>query len=108
MRIAIVNSHARRIGGVESYLDVTIPALVRAGNEVAFFCEYDRPLYRSRVSTPDGTPVWCTSDLGADRALAKLREWKPDLIYAQGLNDPALEDRTIDLAPAVLHAHDYR
>ncbi len=43
MRIAIVNSNARVVGGVESYLDTVIPLLESAGHDLALLCEYDTP-----------------------------------------------------------------
>ena len=33
--------------------------------------------------------------------------WHPDVIYAHGLTDPAIEARTLEVAPAVFFAHNY-
>jgi glycosyltransferase involved in cell wall biosynthesis len=52
-------------------------------------------------------PVWSAAESGAAQALAKLRRWSPDLIYAHGLLDPELEASTIEVAPSVFFAHSY-
>jgi glycosyltransferase involved in cell wall biosynthesis len=107
MRIAVVNWSSRRVGGTETYLSNIVPELARLGHEVAFWCETDRPEGRERITLPEGTPVWCASELGARRALAALREWRPDLIYSHGIHTPGLEIKTLRVAPAVFFAHTY-
>ena len=37
--------------------------------------------------------------LGLDRALVELPRWKPDILYAHGLQNPAVEQRALDLLP---------
>jgi glycosyltransferase involved in cell wall biosynthesis len=39
--------------------------------------------------------------------VARLREWRPDVIYAHGLRQPLLEKAVQAVAPAVLLAHNY-
>lgn len=107
MRIAIVNSNTRRIGGVETYLNTIIPELSRAGHEIAFWSEVDLPVERARVELPPEAPSWCVAELGAPRALSSLRDWQPDVIYAHKLADPELERLVQNLAPSVFFAHDY-
>ena len=107
MRIAVVNWSRRRVGGVETYLGGIIPELIRAGHEVGFWHEVDVPLNREPITIPEGVPVWSVEELGAAGALAELRRWRPDLIYAHGLLDPELEAATIEVAPSVFFAHSY-
>lgn len=107
MRIAVVNWSRRRAGGVETYLGGIVPELFRAGNEVAFWYEVDRPRNRERIALPAEVPVWSVEELGAGRALAALAAWRPDLIYAHGLLDPRLEEEVLKVAPAVFFAHSY-
>ncbi len=45
--------------------------------------------------------------MGLDAAISALRGWHPDVIYAHGFADPAVEARTLEAAPAVLFAHNY-
>jgi glycosyltransferase involved in cell wall biosynthesis len=107
MRIAIVNSNTRRVGGVETYLNTIIPELSRAGHEIAFWSEVDLPVERARIELPPDAPSWCVAELGTTRALSSLRDWQPDLIYAHKLADPEIERQVQEVAPSVFFAHDY-
>ena len=107
MRIAIVNWSSRKVGGAEAYLDLIIPELVRAGHQVAFWHENDKPVSREQIGLPEETANWCVAQLGAESALGELRRWSPDVIYAHGLLDPRLESSILDIAPAVFFAHNY-
>jgi glycosyltransferase involved in cell wall biosynthesis len=107
MRIGIVNWSRRKAGGAEYYLSSLIPALVAAGHATALWYEIDEPAARPPI-TPDGEiPVWEVSSLGAARAIAELRQWRPDLVYCHGVSDPSLESRVLDIAPGVFFAHGY-
>src|SRR3989442_15730397 len=108
MRIAITSSIARRVGGCETYLAALIPELRRAGHEIALWYEFDQPkTYERIVPMPCDIPVWCAAELGARDWLDGLRAWRPNVIYAHGLEDPMLEERTLEIAPAVFFAHAY-
>lgn len=108
MRIAVINSNARIVGGIETYLDRVIPALAARGAHVALLCDYDSSAERARIAPEVDMPVWATSAIGADRAIAAARQWRPDLIFAHGLADPAHEAALAEIAPAAFFAHDYR
>lgn len=95
------------MGGVETYLNSIIPELARAGHEIAFLCEVDESAERERIELPQKSPLWCVSDLGEEKALASLRDWQPDVIYTHKLMSPALEAKTLLVAPSVFFAHDY-
>jgi glycosyltransferase involved in cell wall biosynthesis len=105
MRIAVANRDRRKIGGAERYVADIIPALRRDGHQVALLSEVDVPEGRERIALPDD--AWIISERGRERALNDLRAWRPDLIYVQGLADPALEEELLGVAPAVLFAHTY-
>lgn len=107
MRIAVVNWSRRRAGGVETYLGGIVPELHRAGNEVAFWYEVDRPQNREPIALPAEVPAWSVEELGAAGALRALAGWRPDLVYAHGLLDPRLEAEVLKVAPAVFFAHSY-
>ncbi len=107
MRIAIVTWSRRKVGGVESYLDCVVPELKRRGHDVALWVEIDRPEEREPIYTPEGTPVWCVEELGSEKALDRLKEWRPDVIYAHGLRNADLEEEIPQLAPSILFAHQY-
>lgn len=107
MRIAVVTSTRRKVGGIEAYLDCVIPELSKAGNQVAFWHELDEPVSREQIALDDETATWCVAKIGVESALAELRRWSPDLIYAHGLLDPQLEKSILEIAPAVFFAHAY-
>jgi hypothetical protein len=107
MRIAFANSRGRLEGGVESYLQTIMPALARAGHEVSLCYEFDQPFQRDRINLPAGTAAWCAAELGLERTLAAVRQWRPDVIYSQNLENLALERELLEIAPAVFFAHAY-
>lgn len=107
MRIAVVNWSRRRVGGTETYLGLIIPELARVGHELALWHERDEPASRERIALPEDVPSWCVEGMGAGRALAALRAWRPDLIYTHSLMSPRLEEETLKIAPAVFFAHAY-
>jgi glycosyltransferase involved in cell wall biosynthesis len=110
VRIGISTWTRRLAGGVETYLADLVPALVDRGHHVAILHEVDEPADRAPIVSDSGVLQWCAGgNSGArERALAALRTWGPDVIFAQGLEDPSLETRVAAIAPAVLFAHAYR
>jgi glycosyltransferase involved in cell wall biosynthesis len=108
MRIAILTQSARMAGGVESYLDTIIPMLEAAGHEISLLCEADAPPAARAISRAADAPLWCAAQLGAQRTLELLRQWRPELVYSHGLADAEFEARALTLAPSMVFAHDYR
>ncbi len=107
MRIAIAYSRRTKVGGIETYLDNLLPEFGHLGHSLAFFHEIDGASEREQIALPYCSPTWCVDELGADQALAKLSDWRPDLIYAHGLAEPELERQLLEIAPAVFFAHGY-
>jgi glycosyltransferase involved in cell wall biosynthesis len=107
VRIAILNWSNRRFGGTGTYLSTLMPALGTAGHDVALWHEVERPSEHGILPVPAAAPMWSVSTLGLEPAIAALREWQPDLLYAHGLLDPFVEKRALEVAPAVFFAHDY-
>ena len=106
MRIAIAAHSARRVGGVEQYLASLVPALVRAGHDVSCWFEADDADHSPILDRGGLVPTWtATREIGG--GVPALRAWRPDVVYAHGVADPALERALIDVAPSVLFAHSY-
>src|SRR6266567_708650 len=101
MRILIVNWSIRKVGGAEDYLNDILPELRTEGHELAFAHEVDLPRTRERIVLPPGTPSWDMSQLGRKQTLDRIKEWKPDLIYAHGLLDVRFETGFLQIAPAI-------
>jgi glycosyltransferase involved in cell wall biosynthesis len=107
MRIAIARWTARQIGGAETYLARTVGSCLSHGHQVAFCYELDEPEDRPRLSLSPDVPTMSVAELGAPLAVQRVREWRPDVVYVHGLNDPVFEEHLQSIAPAVLFAHDY-
>ncbi len=78
-----------------------------AGLAVAFWHEVDTPHDRTRIEVPAGVIDICAADEGLDASIQQLRNWKPDVLYVQGINDRHAEARLLEIAPAVLFLHTY-
>ncbi len=107
MRIVITNTNLRLAGGIEIYLDTIIPAICEAGHEIALLGKMDGPVGRAGIGMYANVPVWCLSGMGAPSAFRELKAWRPDLIYAQGLDEPMLDAEALAVAPNVFFAHGY-
>jgi glycosyltransferase involved in cell wall biosynthesis len=102
MRILVATAHRGVVGGIETYLRELLPALLARGHEVAL-------LYEHAAGGPDrvdgpGVPTWQTDD---PTALHRAASWRPDVVYLQGLHDPAPEEELLRRFPVVLFAHGY-
>ena len=106
MRIAIAAHSCRRVGGVEQYLAAVVPALVRAGHDVSCWFETEDADHSPILDRGGQVPVW-TASREADGAVPALRAWRPDVVYAHGVADAALERALLGVAPSVLFAHSY-
>jgi glycosyltransferase involved in cell wall biosynthesis len=107
MRIAIMNRSARLEGGAETYVQQIVGELLRAGCEVALLHETDRIEDRAPMALPGLAARWNVEELGRTEAVARLRGWKPDVIYSQGVDDVELESQATAGIPTVMFAHNY-
>lgn len=104
MRIAVVTESAARIGGVEAYLERIVPQLTRQA-DVAFFARSaETASERGSIRLPVGIHQ---VERGGAGLLAALHEWRPDVVFAHGINDADVELRLTDLAPVVFAEHNY-
>lgn len=105
MRLALTVRSGRRAGGVETYVERVLPLLAAAGHELALFVEHEGASDRAALEVPPGVE---RRPLGAAaEARAPLEAWRPDLVYAHGIEDPALEAAMLQVAPVVTFVHDY-
>ncbi len=107
MRIAVANFSSRRVGGAESYIEEVIAEFANSGHDVGLFVELDVPADRAAIRLPRESPLWCVANESMTGALAAMREWHPDLIFAHGLVSPENEAATLSVAPSVFFAHGY-
>lgn len=104
MRIAVVNWSDRHVGGAETYIVQVLAGLADAGHDLVLWHEGSTPADRPAIVRP---PDVSAIDGAADEALDSLEAWGPDVLFVQGLVDPACERRLLDIAPAALFAHGY-
>jgi glycosyltransferase involved in cell wall biosynthesis len=107
MRIAVANFSSRRVGGAESYIEEVIAEFANSGHDVGLFVEIDVPADRAPIQLPRESPVWCVANQTITGAIAAMRDWHPDLIFAHGLVNPENEAATLSVAPSVFFAHGY-
>jgi glycosyltransferase involved in cell wall biosynthesis len=105
MRVAVVTQHRDRVGGVESYLHAVLPML-SARHDLAFWSADDTITSRGPIVLPSGVPG-ARLDPNADGAAREVRDWRPDVIFSHGLEDPAVEAAVLGVAPAVHVQHAY-
>jgi glycosyltransferase involved in cell wall biosynthesis len=106
MRIAVLSCRNREVGGIEEYVRKFLPAASESGNDVGFWYETSEPRNCTMIPDPPAGG-WSIAELGAGRALAALRDWRPEVIFAHGLMSPALEEAAYAIAPTVFFAHVY-
>jgi glycosyltransferase involved in cell wall biosynthesis len=107
MRIAIVTWSRRRLGGAEEYIARIVPDLVKAGHDLAFWHSVDEPTTVGQIPLPAELTTWCATDLGQQKAIAAFREWRPEIVFAHGLENPRIEAEILKVAPGVFFAHGY-
>jgi glycosyltransferase involved in cell wall biosynthesis len=109
MRILIATSYRGIVGGLETYLQILIPALLERGHEVALVYDYSNAESAS-VDPPNAElPQWHSSDLLKDpHVWRELAQWKLDVVYSHGLESIAVEKALQKDYPTVLYAHTYR
>jgi glycosyltransferase involved in cell wall biosynthesis len=107
LRILLANWSPRLAGGAELYVASVVPELHQRGHGLAFLYENDVPVDRDPIPLPDSCPTWDVSRLGLRMALAKISEWRPDVVFVHGLQDPETEGALLDVVSSVLLAHTY-
>jgi len=108
VRVLIPTFHPNVIGGTEKYLQALIPGLIQRGHQVALLHEIPFDPARESITPPEqSVAAFCLADEDVDSVVRSVAEWKPDVVYNQGLQASDLEDTLVDTYPTVLFAHGY-
>ena len=108
MRILIATAHRNMVGGVEKYLQELLPCLVERGHRVALLYEYAFDRAADRIDAPElDLPCRGTAESSDAAGLSFVRDWKPDLVYSQGLESAGLQSALLNEYPNVFYAHNY-
>ena len=108
MRILIATWNRNLVGGVEKYLKVVLPGLLARGHRVGLVYERPVDLERETIDPPQAPLAkWGLAELGLESVVRAVEEWKPHVVYSQGLETDELEDVLLRTYPTVLFAHNY-
>jgi glycosyltransferase involved in cell wall biosynthesis len=108
MRILIATANPAPAGGIETYLAALLPALAQRDHELGLL--HERPLPEAAAGIDAGAcggRVWLAAVDRRDETLERVRRWRPDLVFVNGLEGIDLEEALLRLAPGVLFAHGY-
>jgi len=111
VRIAVVTSFGQIVGGVERYLDSSIPRLTAQGHEVHLWHEKEKfAAWRTRPtirSTSTVLPVESLRYASAhvENIVSSIGAWMPDVVCVHSALHPPLEERILEIAPSVYFAH---
>jgi glycosyltransferase involved in cell wall biosynthesis len=108
MRILIANSYRSLVGGVEKYLQVILPRLAVSGHTLGFLYEFPAASSSETIDR-DVTELttWCVTEQGQRAALVAVDRWRPQVVYAHGLEDGMLQSALQRRYPYLLYAHNY-
>lgn len=104
MRILFANDGIGDAGGVQTYLEAVMPALVARGHSVALL-HLGAPAGPSPA--PEGTPHICIDERGVEGALADVRAWRPDVSFSHNMSKLEAERGLLDQGPVVKMMHGY-
>lgn len=108
MRIAIPTRFAHRVGGVETYLESVLPALVARGHDVAVWHEFPvEPNAHVMVPPPVAHQLIGETAAGIDGTCQAIAAWKPDVIFSHGIANVGLERELAGVAPMLVMLHAY-
>jgi glycosyltransferase involved in cell wall biosynthesis len=103
VRILVANDGLSDAGGVQTYLEAVIPALMDRGHDLLFGYstglgggEPHSRLRRIRLSGQS-----------AAESYQEIRNWAPDICYSHNMNDLAVDERLADVAPVIKFMHGY-
>jgi glycosyltransferase involved in cell wall biosynthesis len=108
MRILIATSHRNLVGGVEKYLQGILSTLAGRGHQLALLYEYRFDPDKECIHSLDlDIPSLGIHEAGLDAGLRFVRDWKPEVVYSQGLDAAGLQSALLDQYPNVFFAHNY-
>lgn len=109
MKILIATSQRSIVGGVETYLQSLIPALLERGHQIGMLYDYAGDATGATVDPPGAElPIWLSQELREQPARwQQLAEWRPDVVYSQGLDSSAVESRLQEDFSTVRFVHGY-
>ena len=100
MRIVIATIYQAIRGGAEKYLQALVQEMARRGHQVAVVYEHTAGEREGKFHSDDITAKEVSEQL--------WNEWKPDVVYLNGLENVSWEAELLTKYPCVLYAHNYQ
>lgn len=107
MRLLIANEALVGSGGVESYLGALMPALAARGHDVALLHANTRHEQGAVRLDAAAAEVSGVADEGLDRAIERMRAWRPDVCFSHNMRQLDVEERLLLHWPVVKMMHGY-
>src|SRR5580704_11911954 len=106
MRILIVAPHRNIVGGIEKYLQAIVPSLITRGHQVALLYETRFNLAQDSIDATElRLPACSITESGEPAALQFALNWRPEVVYSNGLETAGLLAELLSGYPTVLYAH---
>jgi len=106
----MAGQHRSIVGGVETYLQALVPALLDCGHEIAMLYDHvPADPAGPTVDPPDAAlPVWYSEGLRqSSQQWQELTNWGPEVVYSNGLASLEIVKRLQDNYPTVFYLHGY-
>jgi glycosyltransferase involved in cell wall biosynthesis len=105
MRILLANESKAGAGGVETYLSAIADGLRSRGHDVALL--FANSAGDTGPTTISAAESWSVADAGLTAAIAKAKQWKPDVCFAHNMRDLDIDAALLDAGPVVKMMHGY-
>jgi glycosyltransferase involved in cell wall biosynthesis len=109
MKILIATGNRNIVGGIETYLQTLIPALMQRGHQVATLTDRHSSTALATIDPPETElPAWYCEDLRRDPDLwSEVARWRPDVVYSHGIAFLDVDRELRDKYPTVTFLHGY-
>jgi glycosyltransferase involved in cell wall biosynthesis len=108
MRILITNANGSVVGGIETYLRALLPRLHASGNALSILTDW--PPVSPADTLWSGVPVeayWSCSEHGTQAAIRAAADWRPDVVFHNGMSNTEADAALVERFPVVFYAHVY-
>jgi glycosyltransferase involved in cell wall biosynthesis len=107
MRVLVANGEFLGAGGVETYLSILVPALQAAGHDVGILHDRSAADGGAQAIAPPGVWRAGVEEEGLETALARVRDFAPDVCFSNNMRALAIDARLAAAWPVVkmMHAH---
>jgi glycosyltransferase involved in cell wall biosynthesis len=105
MKIALATNSAAVIGGIETYISIILPYLVRDGHEILLIVSTKKS---SELTNKLELRQVSIDDSGIGKVLEEIRSFRPDLFFDNGIQEAGLVKTLHESIPLYKFSHDYR